>query len=706
MNTSGPDRYNYGSLETKFRQLNLHPRDQVKSITTHLLSGQGEIEVIGREASGRSYLVESAVFEASAAGKETLFVPVELSGYEPGASLSSYLNFQLNRHGGRDASYLDEVHKEFKGVVDMPPLDLSSILGVSLGLNLELPMKLLLLLLQGTSVERVPGPVLSSHERLRAVLDRTMPTGKHVVLYFRDGHLLNDGMRRILLDESVLRPGLFLAAGYSAAPSRTVEGIRVFVKPWTEEEMWARVTARFWPHKFPKAFQGFLWNSAGKDGVGPASSRGTLATVMLRLLKIGKLNQESQGWMLPKHWECDEEIIEEFCRDLYAPISEALGGVSVEKRQAAELWLKMAALCHPTIPVNLIADTVGIPRAERDAFIDEVLEDRFGADGQRAIFRDLEFLHPGFLKEEPVYEFRNPVMPEVILRRLSEMDLERVGRTLLGSLDKLRSLKSAAWVRLRLRVVSHLGLSAERERLEYGLRWWVDRADADSLRHSLVGAMTERELSPETIWKAVKSTRFDWPPYRRYALVRAFGEQPGGVPEGSLVDFWVTWCEVAHFAGRQKESIQVADMALESGRLGELAEARLRTTVGACYCAERNYVSAQSHFQQALNSFVEQLGPEHPHTLDLMNNLAVAMGRQGHLTEARAMVEKVLGSSWHEVPLDERNGLRLATASTLVAVLVRAGERGQAERVIQEHIGTDVSGELLKEVDCLLYPVG
>lgn len=100
--------------------------------------------------------------------------------------------------------------------------------------------------------------------------------------------------------------------------------------------------------------------------------------------------------------------------------------------------------------------------------------------------------------------------------------------------------------------------------------------------------------------------------------------------------------------GRIPEARAALSQAMEhAGRAGpgaEMLRCEALMVLGALDLSEQQYAQAEQHFRQLLELYQSRLGQNHPLTTDAMNNLGVALLRQGNVAAAEPFFDQVLAA--------------------------------------------------------------
>ena len=110
-----------------------------------------------------------------------------------------------------------------------------------------------------------------------------------------------------------------------------------------------------------------------------------------------------------------------------------------------------------------------------------------------------------------------------------------------------------------------------------------------------------------------------------------------------------------------------------------LAEATVRQTLGKTYGKLGEYKTAESHLERALQIRREQLGKEHPETLNSMNNLANVYQDQGRYDEAEQLHIKAL--EIRRRVLGQEHPATLSSMNNLAGVYLDQGRHDEAEQL-------------------------
>ncbi len=115
-----------------------------------------------------------------------------------------------------------------------------------------------------------------------------------------------------------------------------------------------------------------------------------------------------------------------------------------------------------------------------------------------------------------------------------------------------------------------------------------------------------------------------------------------------------------------------------------LVRAALYRTVGVTYLAIGGLEAAESHIRRALQMHLDELGPNHPSTLEAMGNLANVLKVRGRLDEGERVARNALTRAEAELgPLENQT---LIIKNILGTILHAGGQRSEAERLYRSVI--------------------
>ena len=130
---------------------------------------------------------------------------------------------------------------------------------------------------------------------------------------------------------------------------------------------------------------------------------------------------------------------------------------------------------------------------------------------------------------------------------------------------------------------------------------------------------------------------------------------------------------------------EAAERLEEASRVGgrfeqmPLVEASIRKTLGWTYRQLGEYAAAELHVKRARELMRQELGEDHPDTLQIMNNLAILYGAQGRYDEAEPLYVKTLENQ--KRLLGEEDSDTLKSMNNLATLYEAQGRYDEAERL-------------------------
>jgi tetratricopeptide (TPR) repeat protein len=169
----------------------------------------------GPAGCGRAALLEAAARRSAGSGGEARVLPLDLDGYEEGSDLSRFAEVQVAKRWELDDAARESLRGEVLPLLPRVPLSSAGAALVSLLLGLDDPGVAghhLLPALPGKEA----APVADARPVLAALIDRVSRSGL-LILHVAASDLLNDPLRRWLLDASHKHPRLRLALSCATA---------------------------------------------------------------------------------------------------------------------------------------------------------------------------------------------------------------------------------------------------------------------------------------------------------------------------------------------------------------------------------------------------------------------------------------------------------------------------------------------------------
>jgi serine/threonine protein kinase/tetratricopeptide (TPR) repeat protein len=124
-----------------------------------------------------------------------------------------------------------------------------------------------------------------------------------------------------------------------------------------------------------------------------------------------------------------------------------------------------------------------------------------------------------------------------------------------------------------------------------------------------------------------------------------------------------------------------------------LVEASIRQTLGATYRNIGDFAAAEKHLARAYEIRLEQLGEEHPDTLETMEDLARVYWRQGRYDKALSLFTKTVEG--RRKVLGEENPATLSSMNGLAVLYFSQGRYAEAESLYEKML--QISRSLLGE---------
>jgi serine/threonine protein kinase/tetratricopeptide (TPR) repeat protein len=132
-----------------------------------------------------------------------------------------------------------------------------------------------------------------------------------------------------------------------------------------------------------------------------------------------------------------------------------------------------------------------------------------------------------------------------------------------------------------------------------------------------------------------------------------------------------------------RELLDRAALGIEARFQGQKeTEAAIRRTLGRAYRALAEYPEAQKHLERSLALRQQQLGANHPDTLESMNNLGVLSLSRGRYEEAETLLKQVLGARRVVLGPDHPDTLR--SVNNLALLSWERGRYDEAETLYKE----------------------
>ena len=353
--------------------------------------------------------------------------------------------------------------------------------------------------------------------------------------------------------------------------------------------------------------------------------------------------------------------------------------LSANTREQLQNFLTLAALCGENIPVDLLLKVLDLTEEERDTLID-LLDEHFLDTSPLSFFRDYEYTHPSF-PELLIYGFGNPLLRWFVFDRLSQVERDYWAHRLLSRLKAELPVRTPGIAQLFLEVSRHLTSQAERGHYEEELAWWIGVDEAEDLAEDLARQVEEGRLAPHVLWDIVQESEQRWPTYRRLALLDAFAQQPGGIPQQLLGSFYNLRAGLLFAEARYSEALDDALIGLDVVEESSLQVGALHTIVGLVKRETGQYQDALPHLRGALHIVEQILGPQHPSVATTLDNLAGLYHDQGKYEDAEPLYQRALAI--REAALGPQHPAIATTLNNLAELYHARGKYADAEPLHQ-----------------------
>lgn len=368
---------------------------------------------------------------------------------------------------------------------------------------------------------------------------------------------------------------------------------RFHLGPLIRTEVRAIIDRKFPPNQFPDDFYKIMFLATG-------GAPSLIASKMLALVTEDAISQDHSGsWHIVDGIE-SESFRSIFYVSLWTPVDTQLWTLEPDNRKLTERVLEAMALCGNTAPVALLLEESGLSQpTERDDVVD-IIDRNFGEESPLQTLRCHEYQHPGFPREL-TYSFTNPLMPSVIVSRMTKAQRAQRAVKILEFLRTRLPLATRATARLFLNLTSHLDVPS-RLKYEWWLTWWAGTDHAACLEETLRRSLMNGSARPDEIsvlCHGVCATRRGYPAYLRLALLNAYGDRPGGIPLSEVVSYNLLRAVALHQLGEYEQAISNALRALDSAE-GE-AYINVQCQVARSYCELSQLDEAETHLLEAYN---------------------------------------------------------------------------------------------------------
>jgi tetratricopeptide (TPR) repeat protein len=674
-----------------FGRFNFQREENVARLTTVLNHGPQVILLAGEAGIGRRYLLQAAVHRLREEGETVEVLDIDLEGYDEEVNLGKFVELQVEKRRKEKGEARRELVEALVSAMRLGVKGTGWASLLSATLSLKEPLAALRKLL-GNKDRGHSGELFSAREVFASFIGSL--SGK-VILHVLDPALFHtipspENPRRWLPEvvERFPNAALVISCGPDDQKEDLASGARrdaerIDLQRLDVRALRSLLDLRLAPNVFPPDLAETLMRySHGLPG---------LAGGAVWRLELEKALAEDENSV----WSADDaKVAEGLSEGLLEPVSQALHE-HPEHTKALWTFLLDAALCGELVPVSLLVDLIAPDEETQDELtdlIDEVLMDGLG------LFEDLEYSHPGFPDSVSVARVREPLIRLAILEHFPINERRTRAAQILPALRRGLPIATRNLARLFVTLADHLG-EADRAEVLRELEWWVGTEEADFLRDGLASALAEGRLKPESLWGAFIGTEDRWPPYRRLAVLDAYGTGPRdeegnplGVPMERLGDFHYWRAALLYDLGKYSESLRHAEQAAsihktQAGRNSRPYIIDL-TLIGLNESKLGDLTRARRILQEALDLAQKILGPEHPGTLSAKSNLATILEAQGELLQAQESYEEVLEAEIRV--LSPMHPSKLVTKGNLARLLKVQGELLQAREIYEEILEAEV----------------
>ncbi len=677
--------------EAEYGLYNFQRPRWLEQAVDHITAGRAPrvIVLAGEEAIGRSYFCDAVRFRIGKQHGETPAVwHLDLEGFEPDGEdpLARYLLHLLEDEERRTQ---EQRHKTFNALRTLArtlsKADWSAAI-LSFLWQFEDPLERFGEVL-ATSAGVHAGAGRSEREMLQMMLDE-LTRERQLLLHVTDSTQIRHTYRRWLTSQAVRNRNLVLAI--SCHPGEATgdlvplnllpdDPLRFDFEPLDRRHLREALEPRFAPGQCPEELVEALLRYSG--GL-PAR----VALKVLDLVKLGVLSDmPSDGdaieWHLADGGLASQALARGFAADFYAPIEELIDGMPRLGRELRE-FLLLAALCGRNVPAPLLFAKLELSDEEADELtdaIDDHLVDELG------LFWDLGQRHPAF-PDIFVYQFRDPIMPGVILEQVDSIDREMEAASLMPFLRDRLHVRRREVARLFLSVAGHLG-AREQKVYRKQLEWWIGTDEAEQLKPMVQEEIESGALRPDLVWAFLEASD-DWPAYRRLALLDAYIDAQGSDSEPHVFSYeralqvQLLRGRLLLDLGRYPESLDEARAILQIVETQTIEECQGLLLAGMSLREMGEYAASARDLNRALLVCRELLGNRHLLTASVMDALAGTFRLQGELVESRELRESALAVFRHV--LGEEHPNTLTALANLAATLYAQGDFASARQHLEE----------------------
>ena len=619
-------------------QYNFHRTEHVEQLIGLLQmdsAGPRVALLTGQSGSGRRYLVQSAVFQARQEHTQLAYACVDLDGYETIEDyLRSYANHQVKKREWEAAgNELDRVLRFFgeRFPLDEPSIELCTLLSIAMDVSKSLP-RTHQLLQQALGNEPHDG---SPSHALTALLDFVTQRSP-LLVHLLDSVQATATLRHRLVRECLGRTHLVLA--FSGLPDELefdqfagVETTRLEIDRLDKPSLRAAVWRQFAPNRFPDSLADLLWQSSRGD-------RLTLAWTLRRLVREELIVKSPPDvCTMATGPQASHQMASVIRESYWQPFHEL-----IHDHPRLKQFLELGALCGENVPATLILKHLGLDDEERDALAD-LIDEQLCGQGSVQCFRDLAYSHPAF-PEVAVYAFVDPAVSAIILDWLRPVERAQRALQFLAYLEREVPPRTRAAARIYLSLLAFLeGDDTERRRWELALAWWIGWQETEALREHLSEWMRQGTIGSAVVWRVLQMSKDRWPPYRRLALLEAYGDQAHGIPFENLESFSRMRVSLLYDVARYAEAIQFAQESLASWVPKDTFDkVYFHALIGQSQQAKGEFGPALDHFQTAVRIWERNFDRNSPGFAALLNNLASLYDATGRYEAAEPLHQQAL----------------------------------------------------------------
>ncbi|MEM9292208.1 MAG: tetratricopeptide repeat protein [Acidobacteriota bacterium] len=664
--------------DLRFRRYNFQREEDLDAFGEILDSGEGEVVLLaGEPGIGRRYLIDAACYLHSG---PTLVLPLNLSNFEPGEELGSFIERETlsvpgldEKARARTKTFLGEFFDAL-GILEQTFFHTPI---VSLAVRAAKGIDCLQPFLER---ERSGGAKGAPEELARALL-RDLSRDYRLVVHVEDVDDPSIDQLRWLLVQASLQ-SFVLAA--SCEPSQSEDEIvplspipprRVELEPLDLHELQDALDRCFSPNEFPWQFiRALVTEDRGEPG--------RVARRMLSLVSTDGIVEEASRWKLPPQGMDSPRVANAFVEDIYMPVYEVLDLLREEHGDIPFRFVRLAALCGEIVPAEMIFAFLDLDEEGRDQLID-VIDDWLGEDSEAFILVDLGYGFPGL--PGCVYRFRHPLVHRAILASGQAFQGTEVAGELLQFARALLPPGSRAAMKVHGNLMLYAQQPEAREQMRQEMKWWFDPRAAREFTEALRGA----DVDSSMVLNFLQARMTRWSPYRLLAILDALIEIPQSLLSQALSLRGVLLYYLARFDEAEpllrralsiSESSYGADHPQVAADLNNLA-VLLRDT--------NRLSEVEPLFRRALSISESSYGADHPQVAMGLNNLAALLKGTSRLSEAEPLYRRALSISESSYGADHP---QVATGLNNLAALLKDTNRlSEAEPLLRRALSISES---------------